>query len=104
MKQKFETRASALFTNLNNLTYKQIDTDLPNDHFLHSISYNMSAKVKTHIHVNPKNIKMIIQEYWDDPHFSEILLNFPKELPFQYKVYHQNPDGLILFNGPSGRD
>jgi len=104
MKWKFKTRVSTLFANLNNPTYKQINIDLPNEHFLHSISYNMTAKIETHIHVNPENIQTIIWEYQDDPHFSKIHSNFPKELPFQYKVYHQNPDGLILFNDPSRRD
>jgi len=80
-----------------------INIDLPNEHPLSSISFNTSTKVETHLHVDPKDIQIILQEYQNDPHFSEVLKSFPKEPPFLFKNYHRNMDGLIFFNDTSGR-
>jgi len=80
-----------------------LDIELPDEHPLASLVYNASTKVETHLHVDPKDVQIILQEYQNDPHFSEVLKSFPKEPPFLFKNYHRNVDRLIFFNDTSGR-
>jgi len=103
MKRKFDTRASALFASMEEPDSIDLDVNLPSEHPLSSLVYNASTKVETHLHVDPKDVQIILQEYQNDPHFSEVLGSFPKEPPFLFKNYHKNADGLIFFNDTSGR-
>ena len=103
MKRKFDTRASALFASMEEPDSINLDIDLPDEHPLSSLVYNASTRVETHLHVNPKDVQIILQEYQNDPHFSEVSKSFPKEPPFIFKNYHRNADGLIFFNDTSGR-
>jgi deoxyuridine 5'-triphosphate nucleotidohydrolase len=104
MKRKFETRASALFSVLSTSSTIDIEIPLPIEHPLESISYSVSTKTETLVHVDPEDVQTILREYEEDPYFREILQQFPREPPYTHKVYHKNPDGLIFFNDHSGRD
>ena len=103
MKRKFDTRASSLFIALEEPTNTLLDALLPNNLSSHSLSYHTSTKVENHLHVDPKDIESILQEYSKDRHFKEIANSFPTEPPFIYKNYHRNVDGLIFFSDHSGR-
>jgi hypothetical protein len=81
MKRRFETRASALFSVLSTSSTIDIKIPLPIEHPLESISYNISTKMETLVHVNPEDIQTILYEYKDDPYFKEILQQFPREPP-----------------------
>ena len=104
MKREFDTRASSLFSHMEEPLVVQIDIPLPSDHPLESLSYHTTTQVETHIHIDPKEIQEILKGYDKDTYFKNIIQFFPKEAPFFYKNYHRNTDGLIFFEDSSGRD
>ena len=104
MKRKFDTRASSLFSHIEEPLNLQINISLPEDHPLESLCYNTTTWVETHIHVDPKDIQEILNEYENDLYFKNIIQSFPKDPPFYFKNYHHNMDSLIFFEDSSGRD
>ena len=68
------------------------------------VAYSASTQVGTMLHINPKEIQAILDDYQEDSYFKDILSSFLKEAPFVFKNYHLNPDGLIFFGDKSGRD
>ena len=103
MKRKFDTRASVLFAAMETPSTTDLEVQLPSEHPLESLCHHAATRVETHIHVDPKEIQDILDGYRADPYFKNINGSFPKELPFLFKSYHRNPDGLIYFNDSSGQ-
>ena len=104
MKRKFESRASSLFTQLESSSDSHHKIDFPLEHSSIPVIYSASSRMEMLLHADPKEIRAILGDYQEDPHFKEVLSSFPKEPPFTFKNYHQNQDGWIFFGDKSGRD
>ena len=95
-RHKVESMAYKVFTNdyLNVMTTSiQLEDK--------SITYNTSTKMETHLHIDPKQVELLVEEYQQDPHFSEVLESSGK-VDSRFKQYSVRQDGVILFNNWSG--
>ena len=68
------------------------------------LCHHTSSQIETHLHINPKDIQEILTQYENDSYFKNIIQSFPENLPFIFKNFHHNLDGLIFFEDSSGRD
>ena len=88
MKRKFESRASSLFTQLESSSDSHHEINFPLEHSSIPITYSASSRMETLLHADPKEIRAILDNYEEDPHFKEVLSSLPKEPPFIFKNYH----------------
>ena len=81
----------------------EIEIKLTPGHPEETQCYHTSSKVETHLHIDPKDIQEILTQYENDPYFKNVLESFPENLPFIFKNFCHNMDGLIFFGVSSGR-
>jgi len=67
----------------------------------HSIPYQTSSKMETHLHIDPNQIKLLVEGYTSDLHFSEVLKALGTTNS-KFPQYHTREDGVILFKNWSG--
>jgi len=101
MRRKFKTRATALFLAIHPPTPLEINIPLPNNVASMALSYHTAGRVETHLHIGPEEIKVLQDEYIDDPYFFDILTELSKTNT--HKNFHLSSDKLILFQDSSGR-
>ena len=102
MRRKFKTRAAVFFSKLHPPILKNFDIPLSNTFSSISLPYQTSRKIKTHLHIDPLEIKSLQREYSKDPYFSNILEELSNSESF--KGFHLSPDQLILFQDSLGRN